>query len=133
MYESCLSIYLNCVCFYHFLSHYIEFQRCLPDLYTVPVIIASKAQIRFESSNSQSEFASSLYGRKQVIFLCSQQLRFLGITHHKNFPDFNAFVALIFVLLRGYLKGQGVLISAMPSLGEKVICRYPGFTCQTFV
>ena len=34
---------------------------------------------------------------------------------------------------RGYLKGQGVLISAVPSLGNKVICRYPGFTFQTFV
>ena len=29
---------------------------------------------------------------------------------------------------RGYLKGQGVLISAAPSLGNKVICTYPGFT-----
>ena len=33
----------------------------------------------------------------------------------------------------GYLKVQGVLISAAPSLGNKVICRYPGFTFQTFV
>ena len=32
----------------------------------------------------------------------------------------------------GYLKGQGVLIPAKPSLGNKVICRYPGFTFQTF-
>ena len=31
---------------------------------------------------------------------------------------------------RGYLKGQGVLISATHSLGNKVICRYPGFTFQ---
>ena len=34
---------------------------------------------------------------------------------------------------RGYLKGQGVLISATSSLGNKDICRYPGFTFQTFV
>ena len=31
------------------------------------------------------------------------------------------------------LEGQGMLISATPSLGNKVICRYPGFTFQTFV
>ena len=29
---------------------------------------------------------------------------------------------------RGYLKGQDVLISATPRLGNKVICRCPGFT-----
>ena len=34
---------------------------------------------------------------------------------------------------RGYLKGQGVLISAAPSLGDKVICRHPGFTFQTII
>ena len=44
---------------------------------------------------------------------------------------------------RGYVKGQGVLISAVTSLffffflvkwlRNKVICRYPGFTFQTFV
>ena len=34
---------------------------------------------------------------------------------------------------RGYQKGHGVLISAAPSLWNKVICRYPGFTFQTFV
>ena len=34
---------------------------------------------------------------------------------------------------RGYLKGQGVLISVVPSLGNKVICRYAGSTFQTFV
>ena len=34
---------------------------------------------------------------------------------------------------RGDLKGQGMLISVTPSLGNKVICRYPGFTFQTFV
>ena len=33
----------------------------------------------------------------------------------------------------GYLKGHRVLISAAPNLGNKVICRYPGFTFQTFV
>ena len=27
------------VCFYRFLSHYIEFRRRLPDLYAVPAII----------------------------------------------------------------------------------------------
>ena len=32
----------------------------------------------------------------------------------------------------GYLKGQEVLISSTPSLWENVICRYPGFTFQTF-
>ena len=39
MHESCLSIHLNQVCFYRFLSHYIEFRRRLPELYTVPAII----------------------------------------------------------------------------------------------
>ena len=34
---------------------------------------------------------------------------------------------------RGYSKGQGVLISGAPILGNKVFCRYPGFTFQTFV
>ena len=34
---------------------------------------------------------------------------------------------------RGYLKGQEVLISAAPSLGNKVICWYSDFTFQTFV
>ena len=33
----------------------------------------------------------------------------------------------------GYLKGQGVLIPATPSLGTKFICRYTCFTFQTFV
>ena len=34
---------------------------------------------------------------------------------------------------RGYLKGHKVLISAAPNLGNKVICRYSGFTFQTFI
>ena len=39
MHESCLSVHLNQGCFYRFISHYIEFRRRLPDLYTVPAII----------------------------------------------------------------------------------------------
>ena len=34
---------------------------------------------------------------------------------------------------RGYLKCHGMLIYAMPSFGNKVICRYSCFTFQTFV
>ena len=33
----------------------------------------------------------------------------------------------------GYQKDQGVLISATPSFGNKVICRYHGFNFQTLV
>ena len=52
------------------------------------------------SSNSRSEFASSLYGRKQVTFLYSLQLKFLRMPHHRNFRHFNACVVHIFVLLK---------------------------------
>ena len=52
------------------------------------------------SSNSRSEFASSLYSRKQVTFLYSLQLKFLRKPHHRNFRHFNACVVHIFVLLK---------------------------------
>ena len=52
------------------------------------------------SSNSRSEFASSLYSRKQVTFLYSLQLKFLRMPHHRNFRHFNACVVHIFVLLK---------------------------------
>ena len=53
-----------------------------------------------QSSNSRSEFASSLYSRKQVTFLYSLQLKFLRKPHHRNFRHFNACVVHIFVLLK---------------------------------
>ena len=34
---------------------------------------------------------------------------------------------------RRYMKGKSVLISAAPSLGNKVFCGYPVFAFQTFV
>ena len=40
---------------------------------------------------------------------------------------------ICFYTSRGFLKCHGMLISAMPSLGDKVTCRYSGFTFHTFV
>ena len=40
---------------------------------------------------------------------------------------------ICFYTSRGYLKCHEMLISATPSLGDKVTCRYSGFTFQTFV
>ena len=52
------------------------------------------------SSNSRSEFASSLYSRKQATFLYSLQINFLRKPHQRNFRHFNACVGHIFVLLK---------------------------------
>ena len=53
----------------------------------------------------------------------------------RSFPDSLGEEAILIDIFtdRGYLKGQGVLISATPSLGNKFICWYLGFTFQTFV
>ena len=55
-------------------------------------------------------------------FLYSLQLKFLGMTHHMNFRDFNACVVHIFVLLKN--KTAAIFSSPEPKAhGELIVYR----------
>ena len=75
-------------------KHLASWTMCKTRYCCFPLITLFNSE---RSSNSRSEFASSLYSRKQVTFLYSLQLKFLRKPHHRNIRHFNACVVHIFV------------------------------------
>ena len=74
MHDSCLSIHLNRVCFYRFLSHYIEFRRRLPALYTVPAYFVNKGgkTVNFRLLNQINVFTVEMFCfALKVLWKCS--------------------------------------------------------------